>query len=138
MAHGAGGVELDIEHPLGDGAALAQARAARVLDRMLEIEQHARPSIVVALVDQHGAALQEVAVALESKVDDSVEQRMTRADEGGQRLARRRHTRFLEGDALVAGQHRFADANQAVSVAHRGRDTRHLITTRPALLRIAT
>ena len=65
--------------------------------------------------------LQQVAVALEREVDGGVEQRMARADEGGQRLALRRDQRLLEGDALVARQHRLADADQAVAVADRRR-----------------
>ena len=36
------GVELDVEHPLGDDAALAALGQARVLDRVLEVEEHAR------------------------------------------------------------------------------------------------
>ena len=114
------GVELDVEHPLGDDPALARSREARVLDRVLDVEQHARLGPGVALVDQHRAALEQVAVAFEGEVDDvAVEQRMARADEGGQRLAVRRDQRLLEGDALVARQHRLADADQAVAVAHR-------------------
>ena len=46
------GVELDVEHPLGDDATLARAGEARVLDRMLDVEQHPRPSPWVALVQQ--------------------------------------------------------------------------------------
>ena len=99
------------------------AREARVLDGMLQVEEHARLRARVALVHQHGAALEQVAVALEREVDDRVEQRMARADEGGQRLALRRDQRLLEGDALVARQHRLADADQAVAVAHRAPGT---------------
>ena len=128
------GVELDVEHPLGDDAALARAGEARVLDRVLDVEQHARLGPRVALVHQHRAALEQVAVAFEREVDDRVEQRMARADEGGQRLAVRRHQGLLEGDALVAGQHRLADADQAVAVAHRGRDVGDLVAARLALL----
>ena len=73
-------------------------------------------------------------MALEGQVDDRVEQRMARADEGGQRLARRRDQRLLEGDALVARQHRLADADQAVAVAHRRRDVGDLVAARLALL----
>ena len=73
-------------------------------------------------------------MALEGEVDDRVEQRMARADEGGQRLALRRDQRLLEGDALVAGQHRLADADQAVAVADRGRDVGDLVAARLALL----
>ena len=51
------GVELDVEHPLGDDAALADAGQARVLDRVLEVEEHARLVSRVALVHQHRAAL---------------------------------------------------------------------------------
>ena len=73
-------------------------------------------------------------MAFEREVDDRVEQRMTRADEGGQRLALRRDQRLLEGDALVARQHRLADADQAVAVAHRRRDVGDLVAARLALL----
>ena len=128
------GVELDVEHPLGDDATLARAGEARVLDRMLDVEQHSRPSPWVALVHQHRAALEQVAMAFEREVDDRVEQRMARADEGGQGLAVRRHQILLEGDALVAGQHRLADADQAVAVAHRGRDVGDLVAARLPLL----
>ncbi len=57
VAGGAVGVELDVEHPLGDDAALAGAGEARVLDGVLEVEQHARLRARVALVHQHRAAL---------------------------------------------------------------------------------
>ena len=63
-----------------------------------------------------------------------VEQRMARTDEGGQRLALRRDQRLLEGDALVARQHRLADADQAVAVADRRRDVGDLVAARLALL----
>ena len=56
--------------------ALARAGEARVLDRVLKVEQHPRLGARVALVHQHRAALQQVAVALEGEVDDRVEQRM--------------------------------------------------------------
>ena len=72
-------------------------------------------------------------MALEREVDRRVEQRMARADEGGQRLALRRDQRLLEGDALVARQHRLADADQAVAVAHRRRDVGDLVAARLAL-----
>jgi hypothetical protein len=87
---------------------------------VFQVEQHTRLHAGIAFIDQHGAALQQVAVALQREVDDGVEQRMAGADKGGQRLALRRDQGFLEGDALIARQHRFADADQAVAVAHRG------------------
>jgi hypothetical protein len=110
--------QFDVEHALRDDAALAGAGEAGILDGVFQIEEHARRGAGVALVDQHGAALQQVAVALQREVDDGVEQRMTGADERGQRLALRRDQRLLEGDALVARQHGFADADQSVAVAH--------------------
>ena len=73
-------------------------------------------------------------MALEREVECSIEQRMARTDEGGERLALRRDQRLLEGDALVARQHRFADADQAVAVAHRRRDVGDLVAARLALL----
>ena len=51
----------------------------------------------------------------------AVEQRMARADEGGERLALRGDKRLLKGDALVARQYRLADSDQPVAVAHRRR-----------------
>jgi hypothetical protein len=43
-------------------------------------------------------------VAFKRQVDGGVEQRVARANEGGERLALRRDQGFLEGDALVARQ----------------------------------
>ena len=134
MARGAIGVELHIEHPFGDDAAFTGSREARILNRMLEIEQHTRPGAGITFIHQHSAALQKIAVALKGEVDDRVEQRMARADEGGQRLTLRRHQRLFEGDALVARQHRFADADQTITVAHRSRNVGDLVAARLALL----
>jgi hypothetical protein len=53
---------------------------------------------------------------------------------GGQGLALRRHQRLLEGDALVARQHRFANTDEAVAVAHRRRHVGDLEAARLALL----
>jgi hypothetical protein len=86
---------------------------------MLDVEEYARPGAAIALVHQHRAALQEIAMALEDEIDDRVEKRMTGANEGRQRLPLRRHQRLLEGDALVARQHRLADPDQPVAIAHR-------------------
>jgi hypothetical protein len=87
MAGRPAGVHLDVEHALRDDPTLAGTGKARVLDGVLQIEQHARLSAGIALIDQHRAALQQVAVALQREVDDGVEQRVTGADKGGQRLA---------------------------------------------------
>ena len=118
---------LDIEHPLGDDPPLTHASQARVLDGVLQIEQHSWCGAWVALVDQHGAAFEQVAIALQGEVDDGIKQRMAGADEGGERLALGRDQGLLEGDTLVARQYRFADADEAVAVAHRGGDMADLI-----------
>ncbi len=60
-------------------------------------------------------------MALESKVDDGIEQRMSRADKSGKGLALRRNKHLFEGDALIARQYRLANADQAVAVADRAR-----------------
>ncbi len=72
-------------------------------------------------------------MAFKRQVDDGVEERMPRADKGGEWLALRRHQRLLKGDAFVARQDRLADANQAVAIAHGGRHVGNLITARLAL-----
>ena len=127
------GVHLDVEHAPRDGAALARRQQARVLDGVLEVEEHARARAGVALVHQHRAALQEIAVALEREVERGVEQRVARADEGRERLALRRDQVLLEGDALVARQHRIARADLAVAVAHRRGHVGDLVAARLAL-----
>ena len=93
-----------------------------------------RPGPGVALVHQHRAALEQIAVAFQGEVDGR-----SRAADGPGRRRRpaaglRRDQRLLEGDALVARQHRLADADQAVAVAHRGRDVGDLVAARLALL----
>ena len=87
VAGSAGGIHLDVQHPLGDDAPLAGSREAGVLDGVLQVEEHARGGAWVALVDQHRAAAQQVAVALQGEVDGGIEQRVAGADEGGERLA---------------------------------------------------
>src|SRR5439155_1720806 len=54
-----------------------------------------------------------------------------------QRLASWRNQRLLEGDALVARQHRLAKAGQSVAIADRRRDVRHFVAARFSLLRRA-
>lgn len=107
------------------------------MDRVLEEEEHAWRGAGVALVDQHRAALDQVALALERQVEHGVEQRVAGADEGGERLAGRRDQRLFEGDALVACEHRITGADLAVAVAHRRGDVRELVAARLAFARAA-
>src|SRR5690606_31572120 len=81
---------LDVEHPLRDDARLLRLRGAFVLDRVLEIEDEPRLFAGVALVDEDGAAPQEVAVALEGEVERRIEEGVAGADEGREGLAWRR------------------------------------------------
>ena len=127
------GIHLHVEHLLGDRAAVAILEQARVLDGVLQIKEHARRRAGVALVHQHRAAPQKVAVALERQVERGIEQRMAGADESGERLALRRDQRLLKGDALVARQYRLARSDQAVAVAHRRRDMGDFVAARLAL-----
>ena len=55
---------LHIEHLLGDRAALAALEYARVLNGVLQIEQHTRRRAEVALIHQHGAPAQQVTMPL--------------------------------------------------------------------------
>src|SRR5690348_15662970 len=106
-----GGVELDVQHALGDDAPFAGAREAGILDRVLEEEDDLRLRSLIAVVNQNRASPKKIAVALDRQIDRRVEQRMAGTDECRQRLARRRDERLLERDTLVAGQDRLADAD---------------------------
>ena len=54
---------------------------------MFQVEQRSGLVALVAVVDQDGAALEQVAVPLDDEVERGVEQRMAGADEGGQGFA---------------------------------------------------
>ena len=84
-------IHFDVKHALGDDAPLTGRSQARVLNRVLDVEQHARPGAAIALVHEHRAAFQQITVALKGEVDDRIEQRMPRTDERCERLALRRH-----------------------------------------------
>src|SRR5439155_438121 len=127
------GVDLDVEHPLGDHAAFAKPRQACVLNGVLEVEEQARLHPRIALVHQYGPSSQQITMPLDHEIESGVEERVAGADEGGQRLALRRDERFLEHDALVARQHRLADADQTVTVAHWGGHVRDLVAACLAL-----
>ena len=114
-----GGVELDVEHLLGDDPALARSRETRILNGVLQVKQHARRVARIALVHQHRAAAQEIAVTFQGEIEHSVEQRMARTNKSGERLALGRDQRLLKGDALIALQDRLADADQAIAIADR-------------------
>jgi|KBSSwiStaDraftv2_1062776.scaffolds.fasta_scaffold716255_1 hypothetical protein len=58
------------------GPSLARRQEARILDGVLEGQEHARARAEVALVHQHRAPLEEIAVALEREVEGGVEQRV--------------------------------------------------------------
>lgn len=111
----------------------ARGQEARILDGMFEEEDHARIHARVALVHQHRAAPQQIAVALEREVEGGVEQRVARADEGGERLARRRDQLLFEGDALVLREYGIARADLTVAVAHRRGHVGDLVAARLAL-----
>ena len=128
MACGTVGGKLNVEHPLGNDTAFAAAGQTGVLDGVFEIEKHAGLRPRIALVDQHRAALEQITLPFEGEIEHRVQQRMARADEGGRRLAGRRHQLLFKGDALVARQHRLADPDQTIAVANQGRHVGHLET----------
>ena len=104
-------------------------RQARVLDRVLKVEEHAGTSAGVTLVHEYGPAPQHVGMALEREVNDRVEQGMPRTDKGRQRLPRWRDECLLKRDAFIPRQDRPADTDQAVAGAHRCRDVGDLVAT---------
>ena len=111
-----------------------ERQQARVLDGVLEVEEHARAR-ARSRARPPGPCRACSRSRWRSRVRSSVgiEQRMAGADEGRERLALRRDQLLLEGDALVARQHRLADADLAVAVADRRRDVGDLVAARLAL-----
>ena len=109
-------------------------RRPGVLNGVVEVEENARLRAGVALIDQHGPPPQQVSMSLEGQVDRCIEQRVSRTDKCGKRLARRCHQRLLEHDALVARQDRLSDADDSVSVADRRRHVRGFVAPRFPLL----
>jgi hypothetical protein len=98
-----------------------------VLDDVLQVEEHPWRFARIALVHQHGAAAQQVAVAFEGEGERRVEQRVARADECGERLALWCDEGLLEDDALVARQYRLPYPNEPIAIAHRRRDVGDLV-----------
>src|SRR5271155_774592 len=126
---GSGPIHLDIKHALGDDTSVSRPGNARVLDRMLEIEQHPRCGPGIALIDEHRPSPQQIAMTFNDEVERRVQQWMPGANKGRRRLALRRDKRLLKHDALISRLHRFAEADQAVAVAHRRWNMRHLEAT---------
>src|SRR2546425_447837 len=89
------GVDLDVEHPLGDHATFAKPRQACILNGVLEVEEQARLHPLIALVHQYGPSAQQITMSLDHEIESGVEQRVAGAEEGGQRLPLRRDERFL-------------------------------------------
>src|SRR5437660_381122 len=113
-----GGVQLHVQHLLGNHAALAGPRETRILNGMLQIEQHSWRVAGIAFVHQHGTTAQEIAVTFQGEIEHRVEQGMTRTNKSGERLALGRYERLLEGDTLISLQDRLADTDQAISIPY--------------------
>ena len=109
MAAVARGIHLHVQHAAGDDAPFTAARDACILDRVLEVEQHAGHVPWVAGIHEHRSAVEEIAMTLEREVERGIEERMTGADESRERLPLRRDERLLERDPLVARQDRLAE-----------------------------
>ena len=132
------GVDLDVQHLPRDDAVVAGGGSACVLNRVFEVEQHSGALAGIALVDQHGTAAQEVAVALQRHVERRIQQRMAGADVGRERAAGWGDQHLVERDPLVSRQDGLADANDAVAVSDRRRNVGDLEAVRFALLHRAT
>ncbi len=91
-------------------------------------------STAFALIDQHGAALEQVAMPLEDQIERGIEQRLARTDERCGRFAGEADQLLLEGDPLVALEHRKPAADLAVTAANQGRDMLDLVAFRLALV----
>src|SRR5207247_9090800 len=107
-----GRIQLDIQHLLGNHAALPCPRKTRILNGMLQIEQYPWRIAGIALIHQDGAAAQQIAITFQCEIEHRIEQRMAWADKRGERWSLRRYERLFEGNALMALQNRIADADK--------------------------
>ena len=73
-------IQLHVKHLFGNCAAIAILQHARVLNSVLQIEDHPRYRARIALVHQNCAATQKVTVAVERQVKRRIQQRMTGAN----------------------------------------------------------
>src|SRR5581483_11326516 len=85
-------IDLDELQLTGNDASVAGAIGPRVLDGVLEIEQHTRGIAVIVGIDQDRSILQEVAIALEDRFPDAHEAVAASDD--------RRHVGDLESTGL--------------------------------------
>ena len=102
-------IQFHVQHALGDDPTIPRARQARILDRVLQKEEHARIVALVPLVDQHCAPFQEIPVSFQRQVDDRIQQGVPGTHKRRQRLSLGRHQGFLEGDALVPAKDRVSN-----------------------------
>ena len=98
--------EVEVDHPLGDGPIVPVSCRTPVVNGVLKVEKNMWLQAVIAVVDQHRAALQERAVPFQSQIEHGIEKRVSGTNKGRVRLSRGRDKRLLELDALVAGGHR--------------------------------
>jgi hypothetical protein len=62
MAHVAGGIHLDVKHPLRYDSTVAGSRNARILNRMLQIKEDSGQIPWIAFVHEHRTSPQQVAM----------------------------------------------------------------------------
>ena len=80
-------VQLDVEHALRDGPALAGAGKAGVLDGVFQDRTAHAAGARVAFVDQDRAAAEQITMAFQGQVQRGIEQGMAWAHKSRQRLA---------------------------------------------------
>ena len=110
----------DVQAAVGEGPAVG--------DGVLQVHQDTRVRAGVGVVHEHGALLEELAVALHDEVEDRLQERVPGRHElrggfagGAQKVA-------LETDPLVRGEHGGAGADEPVAVTDFERDTGELET----------
>ena len=87
------GTEVEVDHTLGDDPVGTLPCWTGVVNGMLKVEKDTRLHTVIAVVDQHRAALQERAVPFESQVQHGVEERVSGTNERRMRGCPRGATR---------------------------------------------
>jgi hypothetical protein len=101
---------------------------------VFESENRAWACAWVSFVHEDGTVPEYLTISFEDKINDSLEERMSRANERSKRFAREGDQIFFEGNALVAAQDGLADSDEPIPLADGSGYVRDFVATGLALV----